>query len=149
MNNYLSIQIKAAFLLFIFSLNMGVGFACALGMNMQFNSVHQHETGTKPHEHDTDHKSHPTTGHHDEEPNPGKEQGGCCHDKVVKISQSDKYLPHAIKLITPPVNAGILPTYFNTSLLYTSAANSYAKYFPRNYHPPIPDIILATRSFRI
>ena len=35
-----SIQLKAAFLLIVFSLNTVIGFACAVGLDMGFNSHH-------------------------------------------------------------------------------------------------------------
>ena len=38
-----SIQFKAAFLLLVFSLNMVVGFACAMGLEMGFKTTHHHD----------------------------------------------------------------------------------------------------------
>lgn len=38
-----SIQFKAAFLMIVFSLNTIIDFACAVGMDMRFNSTHHDE----------------------------------------------------------------------------------------------------------
>ena len=48
-----SIQIKATFLLLVFSFNIVVGFACGLGVNMGFNSHEQENKKgvSKIHEH--------------------------------------------------------------------------------------------------
>ncbi|MEO6136122.1 MAG: hypothetical protein ABIP35_13280 [Ginsengibacter sp.] len=42
-----SIQLKAGFLLVVFSLNTIIGFACAVGLDMSFNSSHHVEEVTK------------------------------------------------------------------------------------------------------
>ena len=44
MKKNISIQVKAAFLLFVFALNTAVGFACSIGMDMGFNATH-HKDG--------------------------------------------------------------------------------------------------------
>jgi hypothetical protein len=41
MKNIIYIQVKEAFLLFVFDLNTAVGFSCAIGMDMGFNAAHQ------------------------------------------------------------------------------------------------------------
>ncbi len=42
MKKQLSIQLKAAFLMLVFSLNTVIGFACAIGIDMGFNSKDHH-----------------------------------------------------------------------------------------------------------
>ena len=52
-----SIQLKAAFLLIVFSLNTVVGFACSVGLEMGFNSSHhQEEKAAITHKHDNSHQ---------------------------------------------------------------------------------------------
>ena len=42
MKGNISIQLKAAFLITVFSINTVIGFVCAMGVNMGFNSKHHH-----------------------------------------------------------------------------------------------------------
>ncbi|MEP7108477.1 MAG: hypothetical protein ABI760_10855 [Ferruginibacter sp.] len=70
MNRTTVIQLKAAFLLLIFGLNTIVGFACAMGIEMGFNTshkrgetsegtVHVHANGANHQHHDEANKDHP------------------------------------------------------------------------------------------
>ncbi len=43
MNRSRSIQIKAAFLVLVFSIHTIVGVACALGIDMDFNTTHHQD----------------------------------------------------------------------------------------------------------
>jgi hypothetical protein len=73
MKNGKSIQLKAAFLVIVFSLNTIIGFACAVGMDMGFNSkhhdddemrevvIHIHKDGTK---HVHQERPNPVKSHH-------------------------------------------------------------------------------------
>lgn len=59
MTKAFSVRLKAGFLLFIFSSNIVVGFACAIGMDMGFNTRHHHEEGaTEIHDHADSNKQH-------------------------------------------------------------------------------------------
>ena len=52
MKKNISIQLKAAFLLIVFGLNTMVGFACAIGVDMGFNTTNHHdEEATEVHQH--------------------------------------------------------------------------------------------------
>jgi len=62
MNQKRSIQFKAAFLLIAFSLNTVIGFACAVGLDMGFNSHHHKESAIEVSENHHQNKSH----HHGE-----------------------------------------------------------------------------------
>ena len=77
-----SIQFKAAFLFLVFSMNMVVGFACAIGVDMGFNTTHHHDTeAVKVHTHANGkkHEHHNKTDqHHQQKKNTEKE--GCCND---------------------------------------------------------------------
>ena len=93
MNRNLSIQIKAAFLLLVFGLSTVVGFACAIGIDMGFNSSHHHdEVASKVHVHADGKKQHhqdKVSNHHDDNEDTSQKDD-CCNGKVVKISQADK-----------------------------------------------------------
>jgi Cu/Ag efflux protein CusF len=66
MEKSISIQLKAAFLIIVFSMNTVIGFACAIGLDMGFNSKHHHEDDEEATEISihVDGKKHQ---HHDEE----------------------------------------------------------------------------------
>lgn len=79
-----TIQLKAVFLLAVFTLNTLVGFACAVGLDMGFNSKHHHhKEGTTLHQH--------------------QDNENCCNDEAVQFSQLDKLLAQAVSLsVTSP-----------------------------------------------
>jgi len=148
MSKSISIQLKAAFLLIIFSFNMVVGFACAIGVDMGFNTSHHHEEeATEIHVH-ADGKKH----HHEKQEHKhtdSNKKDDCCNDKVLKISQTDKAVPQAAKLLNPIFFTAFVATYYNINIAYPSQVNTSSKYFVRQHHPPIPDIRIAIQSFQI
>jgi hypothetical protein len=92
-----TIQLKAIFLLIVFSLNTIIGFACAVGLDMGFNSKHHHHEdaisrNTKSHHHNG--KSH----HHNNEINKGRttEKENCCNEDATQLSQSDRLPVNAV-----------------------------------------------------
>ena len=117
MNRNLSIKLKALFLLVVFATNTAVGFACAIGVDMGFNSprhneteepaeVHVHSDGKK-HVHEKETSEVTTHVHedgmkhqHDSEPakqTPAdrnnlftKDDGGCCTNEVQAFQNLDK-----------------------------------------------------------
>lgn len=98
-----TIQLKAIFLLIIFSLNNIIGFACAVGMDMGFNSKHHHEKphthNGKAHHHHKGAHSHTTKSqhHHSEIKVSGAtEKENCCTEDATQLSQSDKLLVNVI-----------------------------------------------------
>lgn len=145
-----SILLNAAFLLIIFSLNMIIGFACAVGLNMGFNAHHHDGNETAmlktPHHHNA-------SQHHDEADNEhhkskdGKDN--CCNDQVMKFTQIDKSVPQTLKSISPAFITAFVSAWYGIDILYTSYSNTSIKYFVRSYHPPIADIRIAIRSFQI
>lgn len=143
------IQLKAAFLLFIFSLNMFVGTACALGVDMGFNSHHheEEETEVSVHIHANGKKHHHEEAEHKHKDNDKKDD--CCNDKVVKILQTDKAVPQFSKLISPIFTTAFIPVYYTINISYPSQVSTSNKYYVRGHHPPIPDIRIAIQSFQI
>ncbi|MBA2248807.1 MAG: hypothetical protein H0W12_01290 [Chitinophagaceae bacterium] len=154
MNKRSSIQVKAAFLMIVFSLNTIIGFACAVGMDMGFNTHHhdeeEKEITTHIHSGGIKHEHHNETGKHHDEAGNHKEKGkdDCCHDKVIKIIQVDKAVPQSLSAINPVFFTIFISSFYNIDLLYNSRTTSI-KYFVRSHHPPIPDIRLAIQSFQI
>ena len=158
MNKTFAIQLKAAFMLFIFSLNMFVGFACSIGLMSGSNAQHQpvvtvkksahshsHEHGkagkghhhekAKPHDHKTDHKD-------------AKDKKGCCSDEVQKIQQLDKNLKSNVKIIAVDVVAEVAPTHYQPYAVIFSTTNP-AKLRERFFYPPPPNILLSIQRFQI
>lgn len=156
MNQNISIQIKAAFLIIVFSLNTMVGFACAIGIDMGFNKTHHEEETTEAvvhiHKDGKKHVHHNEAGkHHDETSNHHKAKDGkdnCCNDKVIKITQLDKSIPQSLSAINPIFFTTFISSFYNIDVLFTSQ-NISIKYFVRSHHPPIPDIRIAIQSFQI
>lgn len=144
-----SIQIKAAFLLIAFSLNTIIGFACAIGMNMDFNSHHHEEEGTIS---ETSHHHSTANHHHDEsvkDHHQSKDADNCCHDKVTKIAQVDKAVPQPFSIsVNYLFLSALASTFYHIDTLNGVRASQF-KYFVRSHHPPIPDIRIAIQSFQI
>lgn len=149
-----TIQIKALFLLLVFALNTAVGFACAVGMDMDFNiahhadeestKIHVHANGQK-HEHQNKSGSH----HHEENKTEKKEKGGCCSDGVQKFQNLDKSLNQNAKIaIDVSSFAVIISTFFGMDFYNLSKAYP-SKYKARLFYPPPEDIRIAIRSFQI
>jgi hypothetical protein len=150
MNRKKSIQLKAAFLLIVFSLNTVIGFACAVGLDMGFNSHHHEEeiTDIPVHVH-ADGKKHQ---HHDEavtHQHSSGEKDNCCNDEVMKFQQVDKAIASSVTLISPVVFTSFLASFYNIDILSSNSRISDIKYFVRSHHPPIPDIRIAIQSFQI
>lgn len=153
MKKNISIQIKAAFLLFVFALNTVVGFACSIGMEMGFNAghhqkgkaatVHVHADGKK-HTHQTKH-----THSQAEEHNGKGGNAGCCNDVVIKFTQTDKSVPQTGAIQHPIFFTAFDACWYVFDIFYRSLTTGSAKYYVRGHHPPIPDICIAVQRFQI
>jgi hypothetical protein len=149
MKRNISIKLKAAFLLFVFGLNTVVGFACAAGLDMGFNTHHHNEEATEVHVH-ADGRKHlhkKATHSYAQKQKPGK--NNCCNDSVTKFSQTDKSVPPPGNTINPVFLTAFSASYCTINILYSSQQTTSVKYFVRGHHPPIPDIRIAIRSFQI
>ena len=147
-----SIQVKAGFLLIAFSLNTIIGFACAVGLDMGYNSHHHHDeevTEVAVHIH-ADGKQH----HHYKSANSNlhkktKDTDDCCNGDVTKIAQQDKIIAPSISIINPIFFTTLISSFYNIDILLSNGADSHIKYFIRTHHPPIQDIRIAIHSFQI
>ncbi|MEO6541311.1 MAG: hypothetical protein ABIN74_09985 [Ferruginibacter sp.] len=149
MKRNLSIQFKAAFLLVVFALNTVVGFACAVGVDMSFNTSHHEdeETAIAVHVHADGKKHHHEEAEHKQTDNNKKDH--CCNHKVLQLFKTDKAVPQSAKLISPVFSAAFVPVYYTINISYSSQVSSFRKYYVRGHHPPIPDIRIAIQSFQI
>ena len=162
MNRYFSIRIKAAFLFVVFALNTVVGFACATGIDMEFNSKHHHEaTEAVVHVHKDGQKhvhhekkegnSHDKFNHEENASNSKSEneKDNCCNKKVTEIGLLDKAVPPSISLTHPVFFTVFLSTYYQIDILPYKDIVRDLKPFVRGHHPPIQDIRIAIQSFLI
>ena len=166
MKRNLSIKIKAAFLLLVFSLNTIIGFACAIGINMGFNSHHHDEEATAAtvhihadgkrhiHHNEASNYSHDKSSHHHDDAdnhhqNSKDGKDNCCHDKVIKIAQVDKSVPQSLNIVHPVFFTALIYSFYNIDGSFLSQGSPNIKYFVRSHHPPIPDIRIAIQSFQI
>lgn len=158
------IQLKAAFLLIVFALNTVVGFACSVGVDLDFNSKHHQQNSTealahihkdgKKHIHhgkklsnvqETSHKHHKSEKFEKTK----NEEGNCCTEKVKEFHQLDKSVPLSQNIIPPVVFAALTTVYFNILFFPHTNIVRDIKPFVRSYHPPIPDIRITIQSFQI
>ena len=148
------IQVKASFLLVVFALNTAVGFACAVGMDMGFNSsthhhdedavtaaVHVHESGKK-------HVHHHAAVKHQDDENKESKKDDCCNDKVIKFQTTDKNLSQTAKAnVNPTAFVSLVSIFFGVDFF------TQIKIAPQQnlafFHPPPPDILIAIQQFRI
>ena len=143
----------------VFSLNIVIGFACAIGIDMGFNTSHHHdeeatEAVVHVHADGKKHIHHEAAKHHDES---GKDnhkskdgKNNCCNDKVIKFNEIDKSASHSLSAsIYPLFFTTFLASFYNINVLYTSYINTGINYFVRSYHPPILDIRIQIQSFQI
>lgn len=128
----------------MFSINIVVGFACSVGLDMGFNA-HRH--------HDEETTTTSVTEHHHEKAghkhSNKKGKDDCCNDKVLKISQTDKAIPQTTKHLNPVFFTSFVATYSNINLLCPSQVTLAKKYFELGYDPPGSQIRIFIQSFQI
>ena len=135
-----------------------VGFACAVGIDMGFNTSHHPdeevtETSIHVHADGKKHIHHEAAKHHDGEDNDHHKSNGkdnCCNDKVIKSNEVDKSASHSLNTnISPVFFITFLASFYSINVLYISYINTGINYFVRSYHPPISDIRIKVQSFQI
>ena len=154
MKRNISIQLKAALLLIVFSMNTVIGFACAMGVDMSFNTHHHDEeeaTETTVHVHadGKKHQHHNEAAKHHHDSNKDSEKGGCCNDGVIKFQSLDKSLAQNVNTaINTPVLVALLSSFYGIDL-FMQPQGSHQKHIPQFFHPPPPDIRILIQSFQI
>lgn len=146
-------------------MNTMIGFACAIGVDMGFNSKHHHDdeaiedvvhihTDGKKHIHQEkkESRNHDTSHQHDEANSNDKSGDGkddCCNDQVRNFEQFDKSVPATLHIVHPIFFTAFLSAVYKIDLLHQPDIMIDNKYFVRSYHPPISDIRIAIQSFQI
>ena len=152
MKRNISIQLKAALLLIVFATNTVMGFACAIGIDMGFNTKHHDDgeaTETPVHVHaDGKMHDHPKAANkHNLADKKFPEKGGCCNAEVVKFQNVEKNLTPKT-LFDAPAFVAILSTFFGTEL-YNITKDFPHKNKVRFFYPPPPDILIAIQKFQV
>ena len=127
-------------------MNTVVGFACAVGLDMGFNTTHHHEEVTKVSIHvHADGKKH----QHQHDKKEATKKEGCCNDKVIKFQDLDKAISQNIKApIASPIFAAIISAFFSIDI-FKAGQTAPQKNIARFFHPPPPDILISIQRFQI
>ena len=140
-------------------MNTVLGFACAMGVDMGYNSthhedvskkvaVHVHADGKK-HQHDNGpektHHTKPVVTHQDKKDASKKED--CCTGEVLQFQQLDKSL--IVKAgMDMPVWMAIITTYFGIDI-FKAVPSSSTKYIANYFHPPPTHIRISIHRFQV
>ncbi len=133
-------------------MNTIIGFGCAMGMDLGFNSnhhnkdqkikktIHVHANGHK-------HEHHPKANQHKHDEKKSSEKDDCCNDKVIKFQTAEKNII-AKKIIDAPAILAIVRTYPGIDLFKKNRAFPQ-KNIKRFFYPPPPDILLYIQKFQV
>lgn len=150
MSYKVSIRLRAFFLLLVFYFNTIMGFACAIGVDMNFNTFNHAEmeiscSGGHSHDYSTQ------TCHHSEaaDSHNGGNEDDCCSDDIVKLIREEKNIAKLLTIDRPVYTCFYSAPYNNLAISLQNNVKRHTRYFVRNYHPPIPDIRIAIQSFQI
>ena len=148
----------------IFSLNSIIGFACAAGIDMGFNTkhheaekatsafVHIHVDGKKHVHQEKKHSHNNSKAYRHNYAGVSDNATGdddCCSGKVTSFQQLDKSIAVALDIVHPVFYTATVSTYFHLSVLPPAGNIKDIKLFVRSYHPPIADIRIAIQSFQV
>jgi ABC-type nickel/cobalt efflux system permease component RcnA len=154
MQKSISIQLKAAFLIMVFSMNTIIGFACALGIDMGFNSKHHHDddeeaTEASVHIDGKEHQHHQEETKHHHHSKEDSEKDGCCNDGVIKFQNLEKNLNQKNStVIYSQLFATIVSTLWSINI-FNSGKPLPQQYKASVFHPPPTDILIAIQRFQI
>ena len=139
-----TIQIKAAFLTLVFSLNILISMGCSLGLcnhcndevaektiKIKKSSCHHHKLVTK------------------KPVKPKDCDRGCCNDNIVKLTKVDKSCPQYFSSASGKLFISFITSFYYIHTEYISAGYATSWRHFLNHHPPIPDIRIAIKSFQI
>ncbi|MCD0488079.1 hypothetical protein LPB86_07550 [Pedobacter sp. MC2016-14] len=146
-----SVPVKVMLLLIVFLLNTVVGFACAIGIDMGFNSAHleQESEGHGHHHSQTERYAH-NSHQHVQHPKQDANKDNCCKDEAAKLTKSDKLNNPVVDLsqISLPFMLLVGNVYPQIAELRLPSNVSNA-YFSRHCRSPIRDVRIAIQSFQI
>ncbi len=132
-------------------MNTVIGFACAVGVDMGFNTkqhddevtesaIHVHAVGKK-------HQHHSEANKHNHVEKKSTEKEGCCNDEVIKFQNVEKNVTPKI-IIDAPAFVAIVNTFLGIDL-YNITKVFPQKNIVRFFYPPPPDILIAIQKFQV
>jgi hypothetical protein len=143
MKKNLSIPLKAAFLLTVFSLNTIIGFGWSFGIHVCCHSCHQQEPLVKPH----------LFCHVHDKAKDNESKGctkPCCCDLIIKLFQVDKTFNCSFTNFKSGYPATFISSFYNVYASNNSKSCPAIKFFIRRHHPPaVPDIRIAIQSLQV
>jgi hypothetical protein len=150
MKKNFTIQLKASFLLVVFSLNI-ICWGCPAGLCMcgKQEATAENKSVCK------EHKCMPVTDccHKKITARKNSTSKGCrktpCNDNIVNFSKIDKNCTQHFSPINNIFFTTFISSFSNIDVLKTFDAEVSIKNYLQKYHPPIPDIRVAIRSFQI
>ena len=146
MKRNISTQLKAAFLLIVFSINTIISVACSVGIDICYCNDGDHdETELITHENSCHHHAEAVKDHKSK----GSCEDDCCNANAIRFSQVDKSLPQYFAGLNTLSFTALISTFYNIDVLHTFKSSASIRYFVRSHHPPIPDIRIAIQSFQI
>lgn len=132
-------------------MNTVIGFACAVGIDMGFNTKHHDEEATKTpiHLHADVNKNdhHNETNKHKHDEKKSNEKDDCCNDKVIKFQNAEKNIT-AKTVIDAPAFVAIISSFLGRDS-YNIIKTFPQKNIIRFFYPPPPDILLSIQKFQI
>lgn len=154
MKRSITIKLKAALLLIVFSMSTIIGFACAMGADMGFkNTLHRDDdekttetpvsvSGKEHHHHYDQSKCHQDSKH-------DSEKGGCSNDEVIKFQNLEKNLnQNKNPVIHPQLFATIVSSLWSINI-FNCAEALPQHYKARVFHPSMHDILITIQRFQI
>ena len=155
MKNSSTIKIKALGLLVVFSLNMVLGFACSVGLDLGYNRNHHSQNAAAEHSPGKDKiagncHSDFSAGDSSSERSDSPNDTDCCSNGVVKFFKLDKNTSASNTDAGTPALWMVRQFTYQIELLQSVNDNSpRTHHFGRNDYPPLPDIRIAIQSFLI
>jgi hypothetical protein len=150
MRGQFTIQLKALFLLVVFSMNSLLGFACSIGLDLGYNRGHHAQAPVKASQkNEAQHDCEAGAAGSSENNTSPVNSHDCCKDGVLKLNLSDKTVSAAIKMDAPSQTALTIVTLY---LLQPWSISDIVSnhYYVRSDHPPISkDIRISIQSFQI
>ena len=156
MKRNICIQLKAAALLIVFSLNTILAFACAIGIYMGYNSKHHYHDEAEKTEATTMHEhacgkqhQHQHENKHQHDLKKNTEKKDCCNDNAISFQKIDKALNGSLNTVNKVPAFVLLINDFQTADTYKYAGIQTHQYLLPLFHPPPPDILVLIGRFQI
>ena len=133
-------------------MNIIIGFACAVGVDMGFNTQHHDEeqtittpmhvqSGGHKHKHNSKDNKH----HHNNKNS--NEKDGCCNDVVLKFQNVEKNIVAKI-IIDAPHSVAIFSTFPSCNLFNINCGYPQKKLL-RFFYPPPLDLLILIQKFQV